>query len=303
MIKTLSLLLALVILPSSVQAQESQIYDPTFTGIGTRASDAARDAERRSLGAQGFITPTQVDVSIVHEPYMDDGQFGLLMAVPDVVNGCFELTPLEYEAKFIDPYYLDITVKRYRRIAPENGAPEKDCSGNKMSTAMMVLSREDLLKRGTNQIRFSTAAGRDTYDLAIKDSMAEIIPKSMTVFQAQGLTGPLKDRLIYTFTGDRVISLQVPMAELDDDVRGTLMAFAQKHALTPLDDQMMKGSGKGKNIFYFYDTAGKMAPQIGSDGYAEVGTIQVNRPFDGPNGRSFVAVDLDVFATHPGMKL
>src|SRR5690606_16769107 len=127
-----------------------------------------------------------------HPSYMDADQFGLQMSVPDVVSGCFEVTPLEYEARFVDPYYLDIKVKRYRRV-PLPGTPATCERQNKMSTAMMALSKSDLQQRGTQEIRFSTGAATDSYKVEIDDSKIELVPRSMLVFKAAGMTGPLKD--------------------------------------------------------------------------------------------------------------
>lgn len=282
---------------------EGQIYDPSFSGSGNQAADYIRGLQAQSQVDKGFIKPQVVHVSIVKEAYMNDDQFGLQMAVPDVESGCYKLTPLEYEANFIDPYFLDIKVKRYRRVAPEGATSVAKCDRqNRQSTAMMVLSKKDLQERGTQQIRFSTDAGSDNFKIKMSDTALELVPESMVVFKAQGLGGALKDRIVHTFTGGNVIALHVPMANATDDVNHQLIRFAGMHALSPTGDAPTR-TGNSGNVLYFFDQTGAMANQIGPDGYGEVGAITVNRPYDGPEGRVWTPVNLSVFVTRPGTQL
>jgi len=281
---------------------ESQTYDPTHTGSTNQTADYIRDLQKKSQVDKGFIKPQVVQVSIVHLPYMDEDQFGLQMAVPDVVSGCYKLTPLEYEANFVDPYFLDIKVKKYRRIAPEGESVASCDRQNKMSTGMMVLSRKDLKQRGTQEIRFSTDVATDNYKIVLNDAMLELIPESMVIFKPQDMQGDLKDRIVYNFTGSNMVTLQVPMAQASDNIEQQLMLFAASHAMMPANNDSAS-TGKNGHIYYFYDQSGQMAGQIGPDGYGEVGKISVNRPYDGPNGRTQTAVDLSVFVTRPGTEL
>jgi hypothetical protein len=281
---------------------EAQIYDPSFSGSTNQTADYIRGLQAQSQVDKGYIKPQVVHVSIVKEAYMNDDQFGLMMAVPDVVSGCFKLTPLEYEANFIDPYFLDIKVKRYRRVAPEGATKVAQCDRqNRQSTAMMVLSKKDLQERGTKQIRFSAEAGSDNFKINLSDSSLELVPESMVVFKAQGLGGSLKDRIVHTFTGGNVIALHVPMANANDDAKYQLIRFAGMHALSPTGDTPT--TGNNSNVLYFYDQTGSMTNQIGPDGYGEVGIITVSRPYDGPNGRVWTPVNLSVFVTRPGTQL
>lgn len=284
---------------------ESQTYDPTFSGHVNEAEQAVRQQQQKMQAAQGFITPQSVNVSLVHPSYMDEDQFGIEMSVPDMISGCYELTPLEYEAKFVDPYFLDIRVKKYRRIAPEGiNAAQKCDQQNKMSTAMMVLDRKDLEKRGTQEIRFSADAGADTYKIVLSDTHVELIPASMMVFQGVNLAGPLKDRLIYSFASDSMIVLQIPMAQADEDLTPQILHFAKSYALAPVNPESPASwDGNGRAMYYFHDRDGQLSPRIGPDGYAQVGTIKANRPYDGPNGRTETAVDLTVYVTRPGTEL
>ncbi|MFA5591784.1 MAG: hypothetical protein WC989_00525 [Micavibrio sp.] len=287
--------------PSRAQ-EESQTYDPTFTGRSNEAADYIRSMQRQSMQKQGFIKPDEVHVSLVRHDYMEDDQFGLQMAVPDVVSGCFEFSPLEYEANFNDPHYLDIKVIHYRRIEPQGGAQAGRCDRqNRMSTAIMVLSRSDLQKRGTQEIRFTADAGTDKYQILWNGSAIELRPLSMMVFKGRPLSGPLNDRIRLGFNGDSVVALHVPMAESGDDVDAQIHQFAMHRAMAPAQDG---GNGdSGGRIYYFYDQGGHIASQIGEEGYGELGTIMISRPMDGPGGRKLVQKELRVFVTRPGTRL
>ncbi|PZO83332.1 MAG: hypothetical protein DI626_09145, partial [Micavibrio aeruginosavorus] len=267
-------LLALTPMPAPAQdadLPEMQTYDPTYMGKSNETADKIRTMQKQSLSDKGFIKPKTVQIDIVEMPYMEDGQFGLRMSVPDVVSGCYTLTPLEYEAKFVDPYYLDIKVKRYRRIAPEGAAATAKCEeGNKMSTAMMVLDRKDLLQRGTKEIRFSNDAVTDTYKLNVSDTDVELIPRSMLVFKATNLSGPLKDRIVHGFSGSDIVALQVPMAQNGDDLSYEVIRFASSRALSPVGNGEAAATGNGRAIYYFHDNGGTIRSLLGDQQYAFV---------------------------------
>lgn len=285
---------------------ENQTYDPTFTGWTNQTADYIRDMQRQSLTDKGFIKPNVVQVAVVHHPYMEDDQFGIQMSVPDMVSGCYTLTPLEYEAKFVDPYYLDIKVKKYRRVAPEgaNAHLRKCDPQNKMSTALMVLDKKDLRERGTQEIRFSTEFGSDHYKIVIDDDHLELVPRSMMIFKAQNLAGPLKDRILHSFASDKMIALQIPMAKPGEDLSDEIVQFARLRALVPATPtDLASWSGNGVAMYYFYDDNGHIIAQIGENGYAELGKITVSRPYDGPEGRTEAPVELSVFVTRPGTQL
>lgn len=305
LIRTLIFALSLLAFVPAAYAQEegaeSQLYDPTFTGSVPDAVKEIQERQRASMADKGFIYPTEVQVDVVHYPYMEDDQFGIQMAIPDMISGCYSLTPLEYEAKFVDPHFLDIKVKRYRRVAPEGSAATQKCStGNQMSTALMVLNKKDLQSRGTQEIRFSSPAGADTYQLVLDNDHIELIPESMVVFKGANLGGPLKDRILHSFASDKMIALQVPMAHPGEDISEAVGNFARTRALQPSGNT---GTGKGADTYYFIDESGRFAKEIGADGYAEVGTITVQRPSDGAEGRTTTPVELTVFVTRPGTRL
>ncbi len=300
--KLLVLSFVLVALSLPAFAQENMTYDPTYTGKKNEVAEQIRAAEKQSLSEKGFISPQSVQVSIVHHSYMDENQFGLQMSVPDMVSGCYEITPLEYEAKFVDPYYLDIKVKKYRRVAPEGAAAHKKCDrNNKMSSALMVLDKKDLQKRGTQSIRFSADAGSDIYKIQLDDQKIELVPESMVVFKGQGMAGELKDRLVYGFSNNRMVALHVPMANPGEDLTQQIMIFAANNALSPAGQPTWGGNGMA--TYYFYDQSGRTLSQIGENGYVEIGKVTANRPYDGAQGRVEAGKALSVFATRPGTQL
>jgi hypothetical protein len=173
-----------------------------------------------------------------------------------------------------------------------------------MSTALMVLDKKDLIKRGTQEIRFSTEVATDTYKIILDDAHLELIPESMVVFKGQNLAGPLKDRLIHSFAADKMVALHVPMANPGEDLSEAVTTFARHRALSPATpDQPAAWGGNGMATYYFFDDNGHIIEQIGESGYSELGKISVMRPFDGPDGRTETPVDLSVFVTRPGTQL
>jgi len=284
---------------------ELMTYDPTYTGVRNEAADEIRTMQSKSLADKGFIKPNVVHVAVVHHTYMDDDQFGIQMAIPDMISGCYTLTPLEYETKFTEPHFLDVKVKKYRRIAPEGSAATRKCdTQNKMSTALMVLSKKDLQKRGTQEIRFTTEVAGDNYRVVLDDNHLELIPRSMMIFKAQNMAGPLKDRIIYSFASDKMVALQIPMAKPGEDLSSQITSFAYTRALVPTTPNApATWGGNGMATYYFYDQSGMTVSKITDVGYAEIGKISVERPYDGANGRTTTPVELSVFVTRPGTQL
>lgn len=308
-----ALFLALFLMPvfaAPARAQDEDLpemmtYDPSYTGNANQAAEQIREMQRKSLGDKGYIKPTTVNISVVREPYMNADQFGLLMSVPDVVSGCYILTPLEYEAQFSEMGELRIKVKQYRRLAPEGVGAQGNCDpGNKMASALMVLDKKDLLKRGTKDIKFISGATTDTYRLILDETRMELLPQSMMMFRAQNMSGPLKDRILHSFASDKMVALQVPMAKPGEDLSEEVNRFAFARSLTPASDAMpVSWAGNGYASYYFYDNSGQTVARLGEKGYAELGRITVNRPYDGAEGRTEAPVELSVFVTRPGTQL
>lgn len=302
-------LLALVFAPPAFAqdegSPEAMTYDPTFTGTPNAAADYIRGLQKQSLADKGFIKPQAVQVSVVHYPFMQEDQFGIQMAVPDMISGCYTLTPLEYEANFVEPHFLDIKVKKYRRVAPEGTAAMQKCDKqNKMATALMVLSKKDLQEKGTQEIRFSTEVASDNYKIILTETELQLVPRSMVIFKAKPLTGPLKDRLVYSFSNSKMVTLQVPMSAAGEDLSEEVLSLAHSRGLAPVaPDQKPSWNENGRASYYFYDNGGLVTSRIQPDGYTQLGTIEVSRPMDGAEGRTETLVPLTVFATRPGTQL
>jgi hypothetical protein len=304
-IALLALLFAPPVFAQDEDLPEMMTYDPTFTGVPNEAADYIRGLQKQSLTDKGFIKPQVVQVSTVHYPFMQEDQFGIQMAVPDMISGCYTLTPLEYEAKFTEPHFLDIKVKKYRRIAPEGtGALQKCDTQNKMATALMVLSKKDLEEKGTQEIRFSTEVASDNYKIILTDTELQLVPRSMVVFKAKPLTGPLKDRIVHSFANSKMVALQVPMAQAGEDLSEEVLSLAYSRGLAPVSlDQKPSWNENGRASYYFYDDGGLVTSRIQPEGYTQLGTIEVPRPMDGAEGRTKTMVPLTVFATRPGTQL
>lgn len=298
-----ALLLALVSLPAMAQEFNSHVHSGGSL-YKNETADEIRRLQRESMADKGFIKPKVIEVSLVRPSYMEDDQFGIQMLVPDVVSGCWDISPLEYESTFIDPYYFDVTVKHYQRHPIETDNVASGCPvDNKMSSAMIVLSRKDLEDRGIRQIRFSNGSLADYYDIQFSDNTLHLKPQSMVIFKAKGLTGPLGDHLEIGFGAGGKVALHVPMAKKTDNIRDVVIAMASRHGLTPDPEMPMSYSAGGSPVFYFDDKIGDVAGTIGEDGYSELGTVDAQRPYDGENGRMVTPVPLQVFVTRPGTQL
>lgn len=296
----LSILLSLGY-PARAQENESQIHAPGSI-YQNPAVDEIRRLKKESREKNDFITPSRINISLVKHDYMDDDQFGILMSVPEVVSGCFELSPLQYETTFIDPYYMDVKVKDYQRKVIETSNVASGCPAqNKMSTALMVLNKSDLQQRETRQIRFSNGQVSDYYDIAWGEKTLTLRPQSMVVFKAQNLEGAMKDQMSFHFEGSDRVALRVPMAKAGDDITGAMVRFASQNALTPVGENTPEThDSSGVPVFIFRDVTGRVISQIGTDGVpVNVGNITVGRPYDGPQGRTTTAVPLNVYASKP----
>ena len=296
-------LLMTLSVPALAQEREQQTYAPG-SNFKNQVGETVRRLQRESIQKQGYIKPGLIELSLVREPYMEGSQFGILMTVPDVISGCWDVSPLEYESSFIDPYYFDVKVKDYKRTKIEVENVEYECPAqNKMTTALIPLDAQDLKKRQIRQIRFSTGYVADYYDIRYTENGITLIPQSMVIFKAKELVGERKDRMHFDFGVQGVVTLHVPMAKKGDNVTQALQSFAYRHALTASPDMTPTIHRDGSVSMTFTDQTGRVKSQIGQDGYASMGQIMVARPFDGPQGRALTNVPLQVYVTEAGKQL
>lgn len=289
--------------PALAQEREQQIYAPG-SSYKNEAGETIRRLQRESFEQQGYIKPETIEVSLVQMPYMEGSQFGILMTVPDVVSGCWNVSPLEYETSFIDQYYMDVKVKDYKRTKIEVENVGYECpTENKMTTALIPLDAQDLKNREIRQIRFSSGYVADYYNVKHTENGITLLPQSMVVFRAKELTGERKDRMRLDFGVQGIVTLHVPMAKKGDNIEEALRNFAYRQALSSDPDMPPTVKRDGGVSMTFKDQTGRVKSQIGESGYSLLGEIMVPRPYDGPQGRGLTNVPLQVYVTEAGKQL
>ena len=283
---------------------ESNVFLPPGTDYENKAAILNRILKEESFEKNNKIEVNKVYMSLVHYNYMEPDQFGILMKTPNSETGCFEITPIEYEASFIDNNYMDIKIKDYRRTKVKTQDVTFDCDQkSKVVTGLVVVSASELQKRGIRQIRFSNGEFRDHYDVIFLPDSIRLKPQSMIGFKAEELVGPNKDYMVYYFSDKALVAVHVPMAQDGEDISQKVRNLAYRSALQPVFEQEgLETSGEG-NVFYFMDPTGQSLNNLNEDGYVELGSIQVLRPYVGTKGREGIPISLKVFLTRPGTTL
>lgn len=282
-------------MPAFAQQKTETQFFHHGTDFVNEAAELDRLMKELSMHERGEIKPREVHVSLMQADYMKpDDQFAIHLVVPDVVAGCYELSPLEYEASFIDPYYLDIRVKHYRRDLIQSSQPHLDCPGTySQAEAMIPLSKRDLMMRGTKQVRFQTESITEFYDLDLHGNTITLRPQSMVIFKAD--IDRLTQDMTYDMERHKKVQLYVPMARSDDDLTMALEQFAQSRGLMPVD--MGKVSVQDpKNIIVVEDRSGGLSGSLKDTKVQEVGSIPVKRQVRGENGIQETSIPLTVFA-------
>jgi hypothetical protein len=302
LMKKILLLLALSFLPLPAQAQESPTFLPPGSKWENEAADTAAALARESLREEGGVIPNVVELSIVHHPYMEPAQFGLQMKVPNVSTGCFELSPIEYKANFIEGLYMDIDIAAYKRTPVKTQDVAYGCPATyRAASTLIVLDAEDLRARGVRQIRLSNGNARDIYNVYFRPGAIKLEPESMIVFKVKNGMGPTESDLVYQYGQTNIVALQVPMAKKGDNIEAEIRALAAQNALNPVVDASLLPVEESESVFYFTDDAQAASALMGEQGYAELGEIPVLRPYVSANGREERAVPLKVFITRHDM--
>lgn len=284
-----------LLLSLAAQAQEDQIFVAPGVAYDNAGHTIRRQLQEQSFHAANKYPVGTVEMSIIHPSYLEADQFALLLKKANSMTDCYEYSPLEYEAKFIEDIYLDINVSFYRRNLKSVKNPAYDCNTtSKVISGMVVFSADDLRQKNVRQIRFNNGNVRDIYDIVITPDSIRLVPQSMVAFQGVGLKGVDKNYLEYKFADAQKIALKVPMAQDGEDVTKAVRDLAYRSALEPIFAE--NGSSLDEdNIFYFNDPNGGTVGQITDDEPVEFGTITVLRPYDGPEGRVGLPVNLKVF--------
>lgn len=259
-------------------AQESHVMSHG-TDYKNDTATFYRFLQQQSMKESGFVKPKSVTVSLEHYDYMEPYQFAIQLAAPDVVSGCYEIGPLQYEANFYDPYFLDVEVMDYKRTLMNVQNPEFEClAQNKVSTAQIVLNRQDLMERQINQIRFKHGFVVDYYDISYADNGIALLPKTQVFFKDS------KDGASFTPRPGMLVQVEVPMAQRNDNIAGQIQSLAARNSLISTDQSMV-----------FRDRNGGLSQEISRNGYAEIGTVQVERLQDSANGAIKTRIPLRVF--------
>ena len=215
----LTLILSFFIAPlPHAQAQESQVFIPPGTDYNNTGATVRKFLKQQSFQSEeGKMPAGTVELSIVHPDYLEEEQFGLLMKKSDTMTGCYDYSPIEYEANFIGNYYLDVEVKHYHRTLQDAQNPSYDCNTtSQVISGMIILSAKDLASKGVRQIRFSNGSARDVYNVTTTQNSVRLTPESMVAFKITGSQGASQTYLEHQFGGDVIVTLQVPMAKADD---------------------------------------------------------------------------------------
>ncbi|MEM7618333.1 MAG: hypothetical protein AAF244_03005 [Pseudomonadota bacterium] len=292
MIKKLFLtVFSLGVISSYSYAQESQTFISPGNIWINEAEETIKLQEAQQLRKEGGVVPQKIELSIVKHDYMEPGQFGIQMKTPETVTGCFEISPISYETKYVADLFMDVNVKSYTVKPIQTHNVSYDCGqGYKTATALMVLNIDDLKSRGTKQIRFTNGQARDNYNIIYGEGDITFQPETMIAFKTDGL-------LRYSMGGGNIVALQVPMAKNGDIIDAEVRALASKLALTPVTDMKAFDLEKRKNVFYYIDENGRFIDSINTQGYATAGEIPVARPYMNENGIENTPVPLKVFVT------
>ena len=295
----LLLLTLLCLIPTVAIAQGNQVFVRPGDEYVNETLEMLKAQQKQIESNKGYIKPQTLYVSTVKHDYFEDEQFGILIDTGDIITGCWKLSPLEYEASFTEQYYMDVKVKHYKRDPIDGDCPK----GNQTVSALLVLNKADLQKRGIKQIRFSNDVAQDRYEVAFYNDRIELKPLTQIAFKANGLAGSDEDRIIHYDGQKGVIALHVPMAKKGDALSNAMLSIARRNNLEPLDAHLSKRYNPKQSTFFFMDSDGSITNKLGSDHYTEIGVIDVKRPYDGPYGRTEVDTPLKVFATLPGKTL
>ena len=159
MIIRLSLSFIILMALSPLAFAQHNASDHIFIKPGTGPiSDSIRfleTARTKDNHQPEFITPHSLELSLLHYDFFEEGQFAILMKIEDTMSGCWNFSPLQYEAAFIDNNYLDIKVGHYKRTAIKTKNPEYECpAGNQAVSGLIVLNRSDLIEKNIREVRF-----------------------------------------------------------------------------------------------------------------------------------------------------
>jgi len=231
--------------------------------------------------------------------------FALVMAVETVVTGCPKFSNLSYEAKFTD-IFLNITIDDYTvdlRDAPRN--PHYECEQTyQIPQAEIILSRDELAAKNTQQIHFETGTPYENFDIELLEYKVRLIPSAPSqIYKALKLSHVV-NTLTHWFYPEGTIILYLPEASSDNKkLEEAIADVAEKHGLVPLTSIYpdFRSPISTPYHYYYVDQIGKTVSKIEKtgDGYLDkihIGIISYELEEDVPALKEMV-----VYAKKPGM--
>ena len=282
------LILPALLLLAAPAFAETQTYDSTGA-YETEAEKTTDEADTQEDADTGRITPREVFVSIT--PHGNSYETaGLRLAVPDVVSGCWDVSPLTVESGPQEPYYFDIRVKDYTQ-------KEGKCDAKNRRAAAIVPIKKKLLEDGKIKIlRLTIGTTTDRYNVTYEDGVMRILPSSQVKFKA--------DReLVHNFarSGKKtgaLVALIVPTAPEGSDTTQAIADFAATSGLTPAPERATSSlpqENGGTDIHYYYDSHHVLASRIGAE-FSPVGGTTIPVTYDLRDGRGQESVPAPVYA-------
>lgn len=265
----------------------------TYDASGTYSSSAAaqeQEHQRKSIsGEEGLIVPSRVDLALTPQGKSSD-MVGLRFSVPDVVNGCWRISPLEVKNSMQGPYYFDVEVVGYHRS-------EGQCSGeNRMARAVVPIERSKLEQGKIKILRLSIGPVTDRFEVTYKDGTMTIMPQSAVKFRTDGL-------LSYNFDRDgkgtgQMIALILPTAPVGMNTTAAADDFARIYGLTPAPESAtssMPRNNGGSTLHYYYDVQKTLAHRVGAN-FAQMGQTNIPMTLDMQDGRGQQMIAAPVYA-------
>lgn len=265
-------------LPAVKAAAESQIFNHN-TGYVNELEETSKALQSIEERQMGYVRPRAVFVSLVRVPGMDENQVALRLSVKENIQGCFAVTPLDYELGLQDKGagYMDIEIGPYQRSV------DRDCRNESRDpSATIPLDRQTL--EDVRHIRFKSEFVTDRYDVTLTGDTLTLVADSMFVFKPKG-------DLLFDFLPENTVALTAPMAQNSGKIRNALIALGRSRGLARRD------SANGKLLFI--DESGSISRQLSTGGEVEIGTVAETRLFDGLNGLEKKSVPLQVYAVRP----
>lgn len=282
-------LLTLVCLFSASAMAESQTFSPARLGNQQEAIAQAEKAKADAARDDNIIVPNRVMVTLVTQDNPQE-EVGLRFSVPDVMNGCWDISPLRYDTSSQGPFYYDVTIKDYTR---KEGA----CTGKNRAARATVPIAKKLLEEGKIKVlRLSLGDVTDRYNVTYDNGAVEIMPETQRIFKTT-------IDLSYNFNKSNnktgaLIALIAPTAPAHANTEQALANFAAIYSLTPAPQNAtssLPASNGGSDIHYYYDSKKTLTPRLNGE-FAPVGTTGIAQIVDVKDGRDQTLISAPVYA-------